>query len=119
MKRIVLALSVMAVLGVGSLASAGAFGGPRLFLGEVVLGRDTNFAHVHFNGGQIACVELDGYGASDLDLVVRDSYGNLIAMDDNYSDDGYVSFYVPYSQTYTIFIVNHGYVTNVFDLATN
>jgi hypothetical protein len=118
-KRIVLALSVVAVLTIGSLVQAGAWGGPRLFISQSVLGNDYSYADVHFVGGQWAEVELDGYGVTDLDLVVMDSYGNAVAIDENYSDNGYVSFYVPFSQTYRIAVVNNGIFTNFFDLATN
>lgn len=119
MKRIVLVLSMVAVLAVGSLAQAGAWGGPRLFLSQTVGAQDFSYADVTFVGGQIAQIELEGFGATDLDLMVMDSYGNVVALDTSFGDDGYVSFYVPYSQTYTIAVVNHGYFTNYFDLATN
>ena len=119
MKRIVLALAVVVALAVGSLAQAGAWGGPQIFLGQTVLGGDYSYANVHFNGGQYAEVALDGYGVTELDLMVLDQYGNIVAADTFYGDDGYVGFYVPYGQTYTIVVVNHGSLANFFDLATN
>ena len=119
MKRIVLALSVVAVLAVGSLVQAGAWGGPQLFLGQSVQGNGYSYADVTFLGGQWAEIEMDGYGATELDLMVLDSYGNVVAADTYFGDDGYVRFYVPISQTYTIVVVNHGIFANFFDLATN
>ena len=60
MKRFVLALSVVAVLAVGSLVQAGAFGGPRLFLSQTILGNGYNYADVTFVGGQFAEALLVG-----------------------------------------------------------
>jgi hypothetical protein len=108
MKRIVLALAVVAALAVGSLAQAGAWGGSQFFLGQSVLGNDFSYATVYFNGGQYAEVAMDGYDVTELDLMVLDRFGNTVAIDDYYGDEGYVSFWVPYGQTYTIVVVNHG-----------
>jgi hypothetical protein len=110
---------MVAVLAVGSLAQAGAWGGPRLFLSQTVAAKDFSYADVTFVGGQMARIELDGFGTTELDLMVLDSYGDVVAVDTSFGNNGYVSFYVPFSQTYTIAVINHGYFTNYFDLATN
>jgi hypothetical protein len=119
MKRMAMVLAAMAVLMVGTVVKAGAFGGGQLAVGETVGAREYAYTDVDFRGGEYAEVAVVGNGYTDLDLVVLDEYGNAVAVDNFAGDKAFVRFYVAYDATYTIVVYNHGNVTNVFDFATN
>lgn len=120
MKRLVARILVAAVVVVGAFAPAmaGAVGGPRY--GQYRLGANsTHTFKVAFRGGEQARVILSGDGDTDLDVYVYDWYGNRVAVDADYTDDCYVSWYVPRAGVYTIRVVNRGDVYNDYELAMN
>ena len=72
-----------------------------------------------FVANQLAEVLVSGDGDTDLDLYVYDSNGNLIARDNDYTDDCYVRWVPAWTGRYTIRIVNRGPVYNRFVILTN
>lgn len=68
---------------------------------------------------ELAEILVSGDGDTDLDLYVYDSNGNLIAKDNDYSDDCYVRWIPAWTGRYTIRIVNRGPVYNRFVILTN
>jgi hypothetical protein len=120
MKRMVLALALAATVISGSVAVAGAIGGPAFALREYIYGYQTIDYRVAFRGGEWAKVGVVGTNSSNLDLFIYDEFGNLVAYDvtyiDNYCE---VTFYVTYPQVYTLRVVNRGANVNLFDIATN
>ena len=74
---------------------------------------------VSFRGGEMAEVFVSGDGDTDLDLYVYDSNGNLIASDEDDSDDCYVRWTPRWTGRFIIKVVNRGGVYNHFGIATN
>ena len=72
-----------------------------------------------FAGGEIAEIGLQGSGYTDIDCAVSTSNGNVVGYDLSYSDTCYISWYVPYTQTYTIQLSNLGGTSNPYVFATN
>lgn len=72
-----------------------------------------------FVANQLAEVLVSGDGDTDLDLYVYDSNGNLIARDNDYTDDCYVRWVPAWTGRYIIRIVNRGPVYNRFVILTN
>ena len=72
-----------------------------------------------FVADRLAEVLVSGDGDTDLDLYVYDSNGNLIARDNDYTDDCYVRWVPAWTGRYTIRIVNRGPVYNRFVILTN
>jgi hypothetical protein len=73
----------------------------------------------YFYGGQVNSVQVSGDGDTDLDLYVYDEYGYLVAEDEGWGDECYVSWYQRWGGTYTIKIVNRGGVYNRYWIGTN
>lgn len=73
----------------------------------------------NFIADRVAEVLVSGDGDTDLDLYVYDSNGNLIARDNDYTDDCYVRWVPAWTGRYTIRIVNRGPVYNRFVILTN
>jgi hypothetical protein len=96
----------------------GVVGGPRSGT-DVVSGRNSIFYQVGFVAGQRAEVIISGNGASDLDLYIYDSNGNLISYDEGYSDDAFASWVPRWTGQFTIEVRNCGPRANRFVLYTN
>jgi len=98
--------------------SRGAVGGPKY--GEYkVWGNSYNTFTVKFWANERATVVVTGDGDTDLDLYVYDENGNLIAKDEDYSDDCVVNFMPRWTGLYIIKIVNRGNVYNRYAIGTN
>ena len=67
-------------------------------------------------GGTSTTIIVSGDGDTDLDLYVYDSYGNLVAYDDDGLDDCIVRFTPRYNHTFTVRIKNRGRVYNCYTL---
>src|SRR5262245_34054162 len=119
MQRMVLGLAIVAILGAGSLAYAGAIGGPRWAVNQWLAPFHTVDYQVAFAGGQLANIAAEGNGATDLDMFVYDQYGNQVFFDTRYGDFCEAHFWVSYPQVYTVRVVNRGSLWNVFSLVTN
>jgi len=97
---------------------AGAVGGRRSGTATVApYGIDRYY--VTFRGGEHADVVAWGDHGTDLDLYVYDEYGNLIALDDDPSDECAIRFVPRWTGSFTICIVNRGPFANQYVLMTN
>lgn len=99
-------------------AYAGAYGGIRSGYYRVPGGYTSTF-RIPFRGGESAAVAIVGDGSTNLDLYIYDSYGNLVAWDEGWSDRCSASWYPTYSDTFTIMVVNRGLFYNDYGLGTN
>ena len=96
----------------------GAVGGPKI--GEFrVQAESTDTYTVRFFANERATVIVSGDGDTDLDLYVFDENGNLIAKDDDYSDDCIVHWFPRVTADFIIKVVNRGNVWNHYIIATN
>ena len=86
---------------------------------DVVRAHSTNVYHWTFVGREWEVLAVSGDGDTDLDLYVYDENGNLIAKDDDYSDDCLVRFIPRWTGRFTIKVVNRGHYTNRYTIATN
>jgi hypothetical protein len=111
MAVVLLAMSVVPAL-------AGAVGGPKYGRYRVGAHSSRTFT-VSFYGGETGRVAVSGDGDTDLDLYVYDALGNLIAADEDETDDCVVSWVPRWTGSFTIKVVNRGDVYNDFVIATN
>ena len=79
----------------------------------------TDVYNMSFRGGENATVIVSGDGDTDLDLYVYDNNGNLIAYDNDGTDDCVVSFTPRWTGNFKIKIKNLGRVYNQYVLLTN
>jgi hypothetical protein len=98
--------------------SRGAVGGPKLGYYKVGAFSSNTFT-VKFWANQQATIAVSGDGDTDLDLYVYDENDNLIASDDDYSDDCVVNWVPKWTGLYTIKVVNRGDVYNRYGIGTN
>jgi len=70
-----------------------------------------------FYGGEWTKVTLDGDGDTDLDIFVYDANGNLIVSHTGGGDSCWVSFLPYFTGEFTIRVVNHGGVPNVYEIS--
>lgn len=96
----------------------GAVGGPCR---QVEILRPNHYItyNVNFVANSLAEVAVQGDGDTDLDLYVYDSNGNLVASDEDYSDDCYVNWVPKWTGRFVVKIVNRGGVPNRFVVVTN
>jgi hypothetical protein len=86
---------------------------------DVVRAGHTNVYQWTFVGGEWEVLVVSGNGYTDLDLYVYDENGNLIAKDDDNSDDCLVRFIPRWTGRFTIKVVNRGDYANRYTIATN
>lgn len=96
----------------------GAVGGPKRGVYSVAA-YSTDVFVVKFYANERATVVVSGDGDTDLDLYIYDDNGNLIAKDDDYSDDCIVNWTPRRTGQFTIKVVNRGNVYNQYVIATN
>jgi hypothetical protein len=84
-----------------------------------VLARQKDIYRVRFVGGELAKIGVIGDGDTDLDLYVRDEFGNEIARDDDRTDRCYVQWTPKWTGVFTIEVHNLGRVYNDYTLMTN
>jgi len=77
------------------------------------------FQDLLFNRGQRARIVLTGDGSTDLDLYVYDQFGNLVASDEDSSDDCVVTWIPRYTGGYRLKLVNRGALFNSYSWMTN
>ncbi|GHU82020.1 hypothetical protein FACS189468_5690 [Spirochaetia bacterium] len=99
-------------------ATRGAVGGPREGV-EAVAALSTMTYKLPFRAGQPATVFVSGDGSTDLDLYVYDENGNLIAYDEDYSDDCLVRWNPRWTGSFIIVVKNLGRVWNRYTLVTD
>jgi len=99
-------------------STRGAVGGPKRGLYRLPAGATDSFT-IKFYANERATVVVSGDGDTDLDLYIYDDNGNLIAKDDDYSDDCIVNWIPRWTGQFIIQIVNRGNVYNDYVIATN
>ncbi|MCF2602869.1 hypothetical protein JQM84_04055 [Parabacteroides distasonis] len=99
-------------------SSRGAVNGPTKHV-DVVNGDTADNYQISFVANYLAEILVSGDGDTDLDLYVYDSNGNLIAKDDDYMDDCYVSWIPAWTGRFKVRIVNRGPISNRYVLLTN
>ena len=116
MKRFLTLMVAVGVLFGGTLALAG---GPEITRTGVVQAGQTHVYSFTFRGGEKAVVVVRGDGDTDLDLRVFDEHDNLIAFDDDPTDECVVAWTPAWTGKFTVKVVNHGAVANAYKLGTN
>jgi hypothetical protein len=112
------------VMAIGGLIALG-LGGAASVARAVVINRTTvrpygtDIYTRYFVAGDVVSVAVSGDGDTDLDLYVKGSGGNVIALDDDPTDDCLVQFRVPVSGFYTILVVNRGLLSNSYAIAVD
>lgn len=96
----------------------GAVGGAKV-LTDRVYSNSYNTYYCDFRGGEFACVAVTGDHDTDLDLYIYDQNMNLIAYDEDYTDNCLVTFTPSWTGRFYMKVVNRGGVYNNFALATN
>ena len=84
-----------------------------------VYGNSSDLYDISFIEGRLAEILVRGDGDTDLDLLVYDSNGHLIAQDADYTDKCYVSWVPVWTGRFTVKIVNRGPILNNYYLVTN
>ena len=109
----------MALLICTSIVHASAVGGQRTDTRVISANTTQPYQPILFRGGEVATVVVIGDGRTDLDLYIYDEYGNLVAMDNDYSDNCVATWFPSRTGWFTVKIVNRGSVSNVYSMATN
>lgn len=102
----------------GAEVARGAVGGAKV-LTDRVYSHSNNVYYCDFRGGEFACVAVTGDHDTDLDLYIYDQNNNLIAYDEDYTDNCIVTFTPSWTGRFYMKVVNRGSVYNNFALATN
>jgi hypothetical protein len=109
---------VLAVLTFTGVAVAGDTRGPRVAHSSVEA-FGTHSYTFFFRGEERWAIAVSGDGDTDLDCYLYDAGGNLVASDDDASDECRLGGVPRWTGTFTLRIVNRGRVYNTYDLATN
>jgi len=110
-----LLMAVVVGFAMSSLAQADPVEGP-VCTEEVVLSHSTDVYEMWFYGEEASIVTVSGDGDTDLDLYVYDEKGNLIAQDEDLSDQAVVYFAPRWTGRFTIRVVNRGSVYNRYTI---
>jgi len=110
MTMVILTFSVVAP----SLASP--VGGPQILSNRIVGAYSSRTFTVTLRGGETTSIGVSGDGDTDIDLYVYDALGNLIAEDDDSTDECRVRVIVYRTSSFTIKVVNRGGLSNEFDV---
>jgi hypothetical protein len=103
-----------------STAFAGAVGGPRVnSQGGFVSGRSTDAYSIAFHEGEIARIVISGDGDSDLDLIVKDRFGNVVCRAEGSTDDEVCRFVPDETARYRVEVRNLGRMPNAYSFRTN
>jgi hypothetical protein len=86
---------------------------------DVVRAYSTDVYRMTFVGGKWEVLFVSGDGSTDLDLYVYDENNNLIAKDDDNSDDCLVRFIPRWTGRFTVKVVNRGRYANRYTLGSN
>ena len=84
-----------------------------------VQARVADIFKVVFQGGARANVAVVGDGSTDLDVFVYDAKGVEVAKDVGPTDNCLASWVPPLTGTFTIRVVNRGWVSNRYVMETN
>ena len=114
----VLALFAVAGLVPVSTADAGRVDGPVADTDRVDANDEVFYSEI-FKGGAPAAVSVSGDGDTDLDLFIYDEAGDLVASDDDLSDQCIVAWIPDKTQRYRIVVKNLGDVYNEYRMIAN
>jgi hypothetical protein len=109
--RFLMSLCLALACVAGTTVKAEPWGG-EFCTANTVLAGETNVHLVDYHGDATAMITLSGDLDTDLDIVVLDPLGNVVAADATYGDQIVVVFQPTFAGTYSIAVVNHGYVYN-------
>lgn len=96
----------------------GAVAGPIRHI-DTVLARRTDIYNVAFRGGESAMLQISGDGDTDLDLIVKDEYGNVICVSDGAGDDESCRWTPQWTGNFRIEVRNLGSVWNRYRMWSN
>ena len=96
----------------------GPAGGPKSAT-DIISGGGTDTYRINLYGGERTNIALFGNAASDLDLYVFDSYGNLIVCDEGYTDIARLWVLPRVTSAFTIEVRNRGNRANRYELYIN
>ena len=94
-------------------------GGPNGRTVDTVRAYSSDSYTLTFRGDERATVIVSGDGDTDLDLFVYDANGNLVASDDDFTDDCVASWVPRWTGQFRIVIRNRGEVFNTYRMLTN
>lgn len=103
---------------VDCLKRTGAVNGP-VSLRDTVSPNATRVHEVVFEGEQRASIRVQGDHSTNLDCFVYDSYGQVIASDNDSSDYCVLSWTAARTERYRVHIRNHGKSYNEYRMTTN
>jgi hypothetical protein len=115
LRNVTLALAGLVAVGAASVAVAQPVGGMK-HRTTTVSGLSSDTFQVTFQGSQLAMITVSGDGDSDLDVYVYDELGNLIASDEDGSDQCLVAFTPRWTGRFTIRVVNRGLLPNLYTI---
>ena len=115
----ILTFAALALGLVAAAASPALAGGPNVVHRDRVLANTNDVYNMTFRGGETAEIGVVGDHDTDLDLLVYDENGNLIASDTDYSDNCFVSWVPKWTGNFKVKIVNRGNVYNDYTVAAN
>ncbi|MCC6416650.1 MAG: hypothetical protein IT429_00195 [Gemmataceae bacterium] len=118
MKKTTLALAAVAFLALTGMVNADRQGGPGVWSGRVSA-YSSRYLTEYFVGGRTAVVSIVGDGSTDVDIIVRDENGNVVARGLGPTDRETVRFRPIWTGRFTIELRNLGSVWNRVSLATN
>lgn len=118
MRKVIAVVGLFLPLLLPADAAAGATGGP-LTHRDTVLGYSEQSWSIVFDEGQNARIRLVGDGSSDLDCVVFNSRGQIVAIDSDATDICHLRFTPSWTGKFAIHIYNRGKSANEYVLSTN
>src|SRR5437016_4527949 len=122
MKRFTIALLVAALIGSNSgfttTARAGRLPGSASHP-DRVQALTSDVYHMTFRGNEVARILVDGDHTTDLDLIVCDELGNVVASDMDLTDTCLVEWTPRWTGSFTVKVINRGGIYNDYVLLTN
>jgi hypothetical protein len=94
-------------------------GGPGIDHDRVEAGQTVYYSDLTFIGGELAIIDVQGDGDTDLDCWVYDENGNLIEEDTDYTDHCILRWTPSWTGPFELVIKNYGDVWNAYVLTTN
>src|SRR5438105_2854227 len=118
LNKIMLSAALLLSAGLSHTAHAGVLYGAK-FANDCVNPYATDVFTLQFVAGESASVSVIGDGDSDLDLYIYDANGYLVAYDDDYTDNCFVTWTPKWTGMFKIEIKNRGGRLNCYHLRTN
>jgi len=100
-------------------AARGDVRGPGCYANSSVRANGRLYHEITYQGGEVAILQLQGDGDTDLDMIVRDQFGNTICVANGPSDVETCRWYPRFTGPFRIEVQNLGSVHNVHRMCTN